>query len=94
MAIDVFKKAPGAVEDYTVDWVDFLNTGVTISTSTWAADSGITIDSDSKSTTATTVILSSGTHGKSYIITNTVTLSDSVVSKRAIKITVVRSEFF
>lgn len=58
-----------AVLDYTVDWSAWLD-GDTISTSTWEADDGITIDSDTNTATTATVWLSGGTLGATYRITN------------------------
>lgn len=55
-----------AVETYTLDYADELGSD-TISTSTWASE-GPTIDSDSNTTTATTVTVS----GSSGELKNTV----------------------
>jgi hypothetical protein len=65
-------KDPVAILDYTIDWSDWLDTD-TIKTSTWEADTGITIDATSGTTTATTVWLSGGTAETKYEITNTIT---------------------
>jgi len=71
-----FTKDPQAVLDYGFDWSDsdnggpWLETGDTVSTSTWDVPAGITKDSDSKTTTATTIWLSGGTVGAKYKITN------------------------
>ena len=53
-------KDPDSVVDYTIDWTTALN-GDTISTSSWTADSGITVDSDTNTTTGATVWVSGGT---------------------------------
>lgn len=68
--VQAFVKDPNAVLDYEVDWSGWLASGDTISTSTWVASDGITIDSDSKTTTKTTVWLSGGVAGRSYAATN------------------------
>lgn len=65
-------KDPDEVLDYRLDWTDRL-AGDTISTSVWAAESGITIDSDVHDDTAATVWVSGGTHGTTYRMTNTIT---------------------
>lgn len=73
-------KDPNEVKDYMLDWSGAapgprLVTGETISTSTWVVPSGITKDSDSNTTTTTTVWLSGGTAGVHYTLTNRVTTS-------------------
>jgi hypothetical protein len=67
-----FTKDPQAVLDYTINWSDWLD-GDTISTSTWTAESGITVEASpapSFTTTTTTIWLSGGTLGTVYRITN------------------------
>ena len=83
MTISV-EKDPDAVLSYGFDWTDgsandggandsgWLQ-GDTISTSTWAVsgyDALLVIDSDSNTTTETSVILSGGTEKKSYDVVN------------------------
>lgn len=63
-------KDPDAVLDYQHDWSTWLGSD-TISTSTWIA-SGLTVDSDSNTTTTATVWLSGGTPGQVITITNRV----------------------
>ena len=69
----MFIKDPQAVLDYGFDWSDWLDTGDTLSASTWTVPTGITKDSDSNTTTTTTIWLSGGTVGKTYKITNRIT---------------------
>jgi len=64
-------KGPDAVKDYGIDWSSWLGTD-TISTSTWAVPTGITKDSDSETTTETTIWLSGGTAGVNYELTNSI----------------------
>lgn len=83
MATPYFKqvtKAPADVLDFTYDWNGsataggpWMATGDTISTSTWSAPAGITIASDTETTTTSTVWLSGGTAGSSYDVVNTIT---------------------
>lgn len=68
--IKEFEKDPSAVLDYTINWSDWLTAGETISTSTWTLDTGITLSTDSKSTTTATAWISGGEHGRSYLATN------------------------
>lgn len=71
MTISSFMKDPDAVLDYTIDWSSFLSSGDTITSSTWVSSSvDISIDSDSFTSTMTTVWLSGGIDGFSYEITN------------------------
>lgn len=63
-------KDPDAVLDYQHDWSTWLGAD-TISTSTWTA-SGLTVDSDSNTTTTATVWLSGGTTGQVVTVTNRV----------------------
>jgi hypothetical protein len=67
-----FNKDPDAVLDYTVDWSDWLGTD-TISASTFTAESGLTVDSSTNTTTTTTVWLSDGTVGSAYRVVNHIT---------------------
>jgi hypothetical protein len=60
---------PDATLDYVIDWSTWLGAD-TISDSSWSATSGITIDSDSNTTTTATVWLSGGTPGQTYAVTN------------------------
>lgn len=69
MSSNTFHKDPEAVLDYVVDWEDWLD-GDTISTSTWTVPTGITKDSDSNSTTTTTIWLSGGTVATRYALVN------------------------
>ena len=71
-------KDPEDVKSYTINWAADLS-GITISSSVFTVDSGITKDSDANTTTTTTVTLSGGTVGKTYKIANAVTCSNSDV---------------
>jgi len=58
-------KDPDAVKDYVIDLTAWLDED-TISTTAWTVPSGITKDSDSKTTTTATIWLSGGTAGQEY----------------------------
>ena len=58
------------------NWTAFLD-GDTIATSTWAAEAGLTVDSESETATQTSVQISGGTAGSVYRLTNTITLTTS-----------------
>lgn len=70
--VTVSAKDPSAVISYGFDFTSWLGTE-TILTSVWTVPAGITKDSDSKTNTTTTIVLSGGTTGQTYVITNTIT---------------------
>lgn len=92
--IKEFIKDPDAVKNYTLNWNGaapgpWLSTGETISTSAWTLSStGITKDSDSNTTTTASIIVSGGTTGEDYELTNRVTTSDSQTEDQTIRIKV------
>ena len=71
-----YVKSATEVASFSINWSDALGSA-TISTSAWAVDTGITKDSDSKTNTVATIVLSSGTAGTTYTCTNTITTSAS-----------------
>ena len=79
-----FTKDPDSVLDYVMDWSDWLGATDTISVSTWAADAGITIDSNTNSTTTATVWLSGGTVRRKYIVTNSIETNEGRSVDRSI----------
>ena len=88
-----YVKDPDAVLNYGFDWRGgspgpWLADGVTISTSTWAVPAGITKDSDSKTATVTTIVLSGGTAGESYVLTNHIKGSDNLEDDRSMQVDV------
>lgn len=96
---NIFLKDPDAVLDYKFDWAaltnssgdsDWLESGETISTYTITAETGITVDSDSKTDTDTsvTVWLSGGTAGADYEVACEIVTSSSRTDERTIKIQV------
>lgn len=76
-AKQVDAKDPGESKTYTMDWSGVLNSGATISTSVWSVQSGLTNAADSTSGAKTTIRLSGGSDGTDYLVTNTITTSDS-----------------
>ena len=77
-----------AVLDFTIDWSDVFPSGDDISTSTWSADTGLTVDSDTETATTTTVWLSGGTKGYSYDVTNHVVTAAGREDDRTIAVQV------
>ena len=80
-----FIKDPEAVLDYEINWTDWLN-GDTISTSAWTVPSGLTEDSNSKTTTHAKVWLSSGTAGQTYAVGNKIVTTGLRTDERTIYI--------
>lgn len=87
-----FTKIAGSVLDYEEDWATWLDTD-TISSSSWVADTGVTIDSDSNTTTKAIVWLSGGTVGTSYDITNTIVTAGGRTDSRTIEITITDKKY-
>lgn len=73
-----YNKKPGEVKDFKINWARKLlvngeDAGDTVSSSSWAVETGIVKDSDTSTTTTTTIWLSGGTAGVEYTLTNHVT---------------------
>lgn len=81
-----FTKDPDAILDYRIDWSSWLGSSDTISTSTWTVPSGITKDSDSKTTTVAVIWLSGGTLGDDYELVNHIVTADGREDDRTITI--------
>ena len=82
---DEFMKDPDAVLEYINDWSAWLVSD-TISTSTWVVPTGITKDSDTKTTTSATIWLSGGTAGTDYSIVNRIVTAAGRTDDRTIKV--------
>lgn len=80
--IATFYKDPEAILDYTVSWSDWLTSPEIIAGVTWSAVAGITVVSESNTTTAATVWLSGGTAGRSYEVTCHVTTDSTPVPRQ------------
>ena len=86
-------KSPQAVLPYTLDYTDWLSTD-TISTSVWTVStisgdsSALTIDSESETTLKTTVILSAGSTGNIYTVSNTIVTAGGYTEKRSFRVIV------
>ncbi len=82
-------KDPADALDYAIDWTGALN-GDTIATSTFvvAVGAGLTINSQSNTTTSSTVWLSGGTAGTVYEVTCTITTAGARTFERTAQLTV------
>lgn len=88
-----YSKRPDEVKDYSINWARALliageDVGDTVSSSTWEVETGITKDSDSETTTTTTIWLSGGTADVEYTITNHVVTSQGREYEESIKVNV------
>jgi hypothetical protein len=82
-----YNKSPAAALDYVEDYLTYLGAD-TISTSTWTGTGGITKNSDSKTSTTTTVWFSGGTAGQNYLWTNRIITAAGRTDERSIIIRV------
>lgn len=80
-----FFKDPNAVLDYEIDWSLWLGVG-SISSSVWFVPDGITKDSESNTTTTTTIWLSGGAVGVAYLLTNRIVTAGGRTDDRTIEI--------
>ena len=87
-----YVKRAAEVKDYKIDWSDRLLVngvaGDTISTSTWVVETGITKDSDTNTTTSTTIWLSGGTAGVEYTLTNRVVTAQGRTHEESFLVTI------
>jgi len=85
-----FAHDPSAVLDYAVDWSDWLDSGETISASTWTVATGITqtTPSPSNTTTTATIWITGGTAGTYYQLVNHITTSAGRQDDRTITLRV------
>jgi hypothetical protein len=72
--VELAPKDPDAVIPYSFDWSDWLG-GETILTSEWIVPAGITLQNEAVDAPGqiTTIVLSGGTAGETYLITNRIT---------------------
>lgn len=71
--VDPINKDPQAILDYSVDWTSYLS-GDTIVTSAWSSSStDLTLTLDTNDGSKSVVVVSGGTAGKTYTITNRIT---------------------
>ena len=85
MKIPTYSKDPDETLDYIINWATHLGSD-TISSSSWVAETGITIDSDTNTTTTATVWLSGGTLGQFYLVTNTIVTDGGRTLEQSIRV--------
>lgn len=81
---------PSAVLDWSFDWSAWL-AGDTIASSSWDVDGGdgaLSIESDGLSDSVTVAVVSGGTVGDTYRLTNTITTAGGLTDQRTILLAV------
>lgn len=84
-------KDPAAVLDFSVDWSDWAKTGETISTSVFAIEGtagNLTLTNQTILSNVTSVTISNGYEGNTYVIKNTITTNASNTDIRRFKLKV------
>lgn len=85
----IWEKDPSAVLDWAFDWSNWLSTSETITgTPTITVDTGITMGSQSNTTSKVTVWLSGGTPGTTYKVACRITTNQGRTDERTIGIRV------
>ena len=83
MTYKEFEHAPNAKLDYGFNWINWLASGETISSSTW--DTGALSSSSPQNTgVVTSIIVEGGVVGNSYKLVNTITTSVGRIDIRTI----------
>lgn len=85
-----FLADPSSVLDYTINWAAWLAASETISASTWTVATGITqtTPAPSNTTTTTTIWLTAGTAGTTYLITNHITTNQGRQEDRSFSVAI------
>ena len=83
---NAFDKAASAILDYQWDWSLWLAPGETITTATFSVPSGLTLTSQSNTTTTATAWLSGGSAGQTYPVVNQIATNQGRTDSRVINI--------
>jgi len=86
------KKDPSAVIDFQINWAATMaesSPADSISTSSWTADHGVVVDSNSKTTSTTKVWVSGGRVGKYSNLVNTIVTAGGRTLERTIVLDIV-----
>jgi hypothetical protein len=75
-----FDHSPGANLDYGFDWSSYLETGQTISSSTWSATTGIILTNPQVTGNITSVLAVGGVLNSIYYLTNTIITANPVTT--------------
>lgn len=80
-----YLKDPGDTLQYGFDWTDWLD-GDTISASEWDLPATLGDDAGDHDDTGTTVLVSGGTAGRTYTITNRITTAAGQTAELSMRI--------
>ena len=80
------RKDPESVENFTVDWSDWLAVTDTIASVVWTVGTGLTEEATSNTTTTATIQLSGGTAGETYTVECKITTTNGETDERTFKI--------
>lgn len=84
-----YTKHDGATLDFTIDWSSFLSSDTISGTPTWTiSPAGLTLSSQTNSTTTATAWLTGGVAGQQYIVKNTVVTAGGRTEVKALQVTV------
>ena len=81
-------KDPDEVLDYELDWSTHLDTGDTISSSTWTVPAGLTKNSDTNGDSTTTIWLQGGTEGTTYTLLNEIVTAGGRTEQQSVTLSV------
>ncbi len=84
----VYRKAPGALLDYTWDWNDWLLSEETIQAVSIVMPEGLTLDHVTNNTTTVTAWFTGGTLDQDYLVTCKVETNQGRKEERTMKILV------
>ncbi|KZZ75250.1 hypothetical protein A3765_10530 [Oleiphilus sp. HI0130] len=79
-------KDPDSTVDFDIDWSQWLREGEVVSSSSWLASPGITVESDSFTGTATKILVSGGVVNTEYTLTNRITTSLGLAEDRSMRV--------
>ncbi len=75
--VHVAEKAPGENLDYGFDWINWLQSGETITSSSWTGDTSLTLTNQALIGSKGSVYIAGGTLGTVPIVTNTIITNSS-----------------
>lgn len=85
-------KDPDAVTDYGIDWADWLAESTdptdTLLTSAWSSDAGITTSAPQLDGTVASCLISGGSAGTTYTVTNRITTTNGRTEDRSFRVKV------
>ncbi len=88
----IFPKVPGETLKLTIDWSTWLPSATSINASSWSADTGITVVSNTCTTTTSVIVVSGGDAYTKYALVNTVNTNGGVIAIRTIYVQGVASK--